>query len=82
MEHGNGKQVWNIVITVFSLLLIALLTVFINQAVANDRKLQELELKQARVEIRQIETDKNFERVAKDIDEIKNDIKTILRRQK
>ena len=75
MDNGNKKSIMSIVYTVFTLILIALLTVFINQGIANTAKVQTIEIKQA-------VTESSVKTISEDIKEIKSDIKTLLSRQK
>lgn len=75
----NGNT-WKLVQTIFIMLLIALLGVFINQSVANSDRVHRIEVEQAELKTRQEATDKNLERIAKDIDEIKGDVKQLLKR--
>ena len=75
MLNGNKKSIMSIVYTVFTLILIALLTVFINQGIANTAKVQTIEIKQAVAE-------NDIKTISNDIKEIKSDIKTLLSRQK
>lgn len=75
----NGNT-WKLVQTIFVMLLIALLGVFINQSVANSDRVHRIEVEQVELKTRQEATDKNLERIAKDIDEIKGDVKQLLKR--
>lgn len=75
MLNGNKKSIMSIVYTVFTLILIALLTVFINQGIANTAKVQTIEIKQA-------VTESSVKTISEDIKEIKSDIKTLLSRDK
>ena len=73
MNGESGKTIWNVAYTVLTLIIIALLTVFINRAVANTDKIQGIEIKQA-------VTETTVTRMASDINEIKNDVKTLVKR--
>uniref|UniRef100_A0A6H1ZUT8 Uncharacterized protein n=1 Tax=viral metagenome TaxID=1070528 RepID=A0A6H1ZUT8_9ZZZZ len=75
MINGNKKSIMSVVYTVFTLILIALLTVFINQGIANTAKVQAIEIKQA-------VTESSVKTISEDIKEIKSDIKTLLSRDK
>ena len=75
MANGDKKSIMSVVYTVLTLIIIALLTVFINQGIANTAKVQTIEIKQA-------VTENSVKTMSNDIKEIKNDIKTLLSRQK
>lgn len=75
MDNGNKKSIMSIVYTVLTLIIIALLTVFINQGISNTAKVQIIEVKQA-------VTENTVKTMSDDIKEIKSDIKTLLSRDK
>jgi len=74
-----GGEIWNLVQTVFIVLLTGLLGVFINQSVSSNERVRRIEIDQAELRERQKATDKNLERIARDIDEIKVDVKQLLK---
>ena len=75
MANGDKKSIMSVVYTVLTLIIIALLTVFINQGIANTAKVQTIEVKQA-------VTENTVKTMSNDIKEIKSDIKTLLSRDK
>ena len=75
MANGDKKSIMSVVYTVLTLIIIALLTVFINQGIANTAKVQTIEVKQA-------VTENSVKTMSNDIKEIKSDIKTLLSRDK
>jgi len=75
MANGDKKSIISVVYTVLTLIIITLLTVFINQAVATTTKVQTMEVQQA-------VTESVVQTMGNDIKEIKGDIKTLLSRDK
>uniref|UniRef100_A0A6H1ZGR3 Uncharacterized protein n=1 Tax=viral metagenome TaxID=1070528 RepID=A0A6H1ZGR3_9ZZZZ len=75
MANGDKKSIMSVVYTVLTLIIIALLTVFINQGIANTAKVQTMEIKQA-------VTENSMQTMGNDIQEIKRDVKALLNRDK